>query len=86
MQQKKDLQQEVDSLETEKPLMKKWCYVLCYGVLGWGVLAASGLSLLQEAIGSGVSFVSFLLKLLIFSVLGVTLALWNWSRSHDAYQ
>lgn len=86
MQQKKDLQQEDDSLETEKPLMNKWCYVFCYGILGWGVMPASGLSLLQEAIGSRVSFVSFLLKLLIFSVLGITLALWNWSRSYDASQ
>jgi hypothetical protein len=86
MQQKKDLEKRVGSLETAKPLlMNKLYYVFCYGILGWGVMSASGLSLLQEAIGSSVSFVSFLLKLLIFSVLGITLALWNWSRSHDVH-
>lgn len=82
MQQKENLQSGDDQLP-----MGKWRYVLCYGILGWGVLAASGLSLLQELIGSGVSLPSFLLKLLIFSVLGITLALWNWSRGNsDLYQ
>lgn len=82
MTQKENLQPDSGSLSG-----RKWRYVICYGILGWGVLAASALSLFQQVIGSDVSLPSFLLKLLIFSVLGVTLALWNWSRANsDVYQ